>query len=152
MFSDMQCKVTDSHCCRGNAWWRHQMETFPRHWPFVRGIHWSPVKTPYKGQWRGSLVFSLICAWMNGWVNNRVASDLRRHRAHYGVTVMVYELQCVSSSCQHALGTGWPGTRSVWDLNTGSVEVSSLCSVNVYTIKPVTFVVFRYACPITVTS
>ena len=39
---------------------------------------------PRKGQWRGTLMFSLICAWINGWVNNREAGDLRRHRAHYG--------------------------------------------------------------------
>ena len=30
---------------------------------------------------RGALVFSLICAWINGWVNTREAVDLRRHRA-----------------------------------------------------------------------
>ena len=65
--------------------WKH----FPRYWPFVRGIHRSPVDSPLKGQWRGALVFSLICAWTNGWVNNRDAGDLRRHRAHYDVTVMV---------------------------------------------------------------
>ena len=29
-----------------------------------------------------------ICAWINDWVNNREAGDLRRHRAHYDVTVM----------------------------------------------------------------
>ena len=60
--------------------WKH----FPRYWPFVR---W-PVNSPHKGQWRGTLVFSLICAWINGWVNNREAGDLRRHRAHYDVIVM----------------------------------------------------------------
>ena len=32
--------------------------------------------------------FSLICVWINGWVNNREAGDLRRYRAHYDVTVM----------------------------------------------------------------
>ena len=48
----------------------------------------SPVNSPHKGQWRGSLVFSLICAWTNGWINNRDASDLRRHCAHYDVIVM----------------------------------------------------------------
>ena len=32
---------------------------------------------------------SLICAWINGWVNNREAGDLRRQRAHYDVIVMV---------------------------------------------------------------
>ena len=33
------------------------METFPLHWPFVRGIHRSPVNSPHKGQWRGGLMF-----------------------------------------------------------------------------------------------
>ena len=42
----------------------------------------------HKGQWHRALMFSLICAWMNGWVNNREAVDFRRHRAHYDVTVM----------------------------------------------------------------
>ena len=32
--------------------------------------------------------FLLICAWINGWVNNREAGDLRRHHTHYDVTVM----------------------------------------------------------------
>ena len=49
-----------------------------------------PVKSPHKGQWRGALMFSLICVWINGWVNNREAGDLRRHRGHYDVNVMCY--------------------------------------------------------------
>ena len=61
--------------------WKH----FPRNWPFVREIHRSPVDSPHKGQWRGVLMFSLISAWTNGWLNNRNAGDLRRHRAHYDV-------------------------------------------------------------------
>ena len=52
--------------------WKH----FPRYWPFVRGIH-------------GALIFSLISVWINGWVNNREAGDLRRYHAHYDVGVMV---------------------------------------------------------------
>ena len=44
---------------------------------------------PHKGQWRGALLFSLICVWINGWVNNREAGDLRRYRAHYDVIVMI---------------------------------------------------------------
>ena len=36
--------------------WKH----FPRYWPFVRGIDRSPVNSPYKGQWCGALMFSLI--------------------------------------------------------------------------------------------
>ena len=61
---------------------------FPRYWPFVQGIHQSLVNPPHIGQLRGALMFSLICARINGWVNNREAGDLRRHRAHYDVTVM----------------------------------------------------------------
>ena len=61
---------------------------FPRYWPFVRGIYRSPVNSPHKGQWRRALVFSLIFVWINGWVNNREAGDLRWHRAHYDVTVI----------------------------------------------------------------
>ena len=64
--------------------WKH----FPRYWPFVRGIHRSPVNSPHKGQWCGALMFSVICVWINDWVNNREAGDLRRYRAHYDVTLM----------------------------------------------------------------
>ena len=64
---------------------------FPRHWPLMRGIHRSPVNSPHKGQWRGALIFSFICAWINGWVNNRVAGNLRRHRGHYDVIVLYRE-------------------------------------------------------------
>ena len=42
---------------------------------------------PHKGQWRGALMYSLICVWINGWVNRREADDLRRYRAYYDVTV-----------------------------------------------------------------
>ena len=65
--------------------WKH----FPRNWPFVRGIHRSPVNSPHKGQWLGALMFSLICVWINAWVNNREAGDLRSYLAHYDVTVMI---------------------------------------------------------------
>ena len=66
----------------------HQMETFPRYWPSVRGIHRSPGNSLHKGQWRGALILSFICACIKRWVNNREAGDLRRHRSHYDVTVM----------------------------------------------------------------
>ena len=61
---------------------------FQRYWPFVRGFHWWPVNPTHKGQWRGSLMYSLICAWTNSWGNNRNAGDLRHHRAHYDAIVM----------------------------------------------------------------
>ena len=63
--------------------WKH----FPRYRPFVWGIHRSPGNSSHKGQWPGALMF-FICAWINGWVNNRQAGDLRRHRAHNDVIVM----------------------------------------------------------------
>ena len=62
--------------------WKH----FPRYWPFVRGIH------THKGQWRRALMFSLICARINGWVNNGEAGHFRRHRSHYDVTVMWFDI------------------------------------------------------------
>ena len=64
--------------------WKH----FPRYWPFVRGIPRSLVNSPHKGQWRRALMLSLICVWINGWLNNREAGDLWRHRVNYDVIVM----------------------------------------------------------------
>ena len=64
--------------------WKH----FPRYWHFVRGIHRSPVNFPHKGQWRGALMFSLICDLTKGRINNRDPGDLGRHRAHHDVIVM----------------------------------------------------------------
>ena len=81
-----QCWNSLGHCY--SSWWRHQWKHFPRYWPFVRGIHRWPVNSPHKGQWRGALMFSLICVWINGWINNGEAGDLRRYRAHHDVTVM----------------------------------------------------------------
>ena len=63
--------------------WKH----FPGYWPFVWGIHRSPVNSPHKGQWCGALMFSFICVWINSWVNNREAGYLRHYRAHYDVIV-----------------------------------------------------------------
>ena len=61
-----------------NVWWRHQMETFSALLALCAGN--SPVIV--------ALVFSLMWAWTNGWVNNRDAGDLRRQWAVYDVTVM----------------------------------------------------------------
>ena len=79
------CRLT---CCIHDdvIKWKH----FPHYWPLVRGIHRSSVDSPHKGQWRGALMFSLICARTNGWANNRDAGDVRLHRTHYDVTVMLW--------------------------------------------------------------
>ena len=80
-------------------WCRHQMETFSALLAFCAGS--SPVtgEFPAQGQWSGAVMFSLICAWINSWVNNRKADDLRRPRAHYDVSVMTprnYHAHCFS--------------------------------------------------------
>ena len=66
--------------------WKH----FLRSWPFVSGIHRSPVNSPHKGQWRGALMLSFIHAWTNGWAKHRDSGELRRHCAHYDATVMTF--------------------------------------------------------------
>ena len=60
------------------SWWRHQMLTG---W-------FSPVDSPHKDQWRGALMFTLMCAWKSGRANSRDAGDLRRNGAHCDVIVM----------------------------------------------------------------
>ena len=72
--------------------WKH----FPCYWPFVRGIYRSPINSSHKDQCHGALMFSLICTWINGWVNTREAGDLRCHNAHYGVAVMVILIMLIS--------------------------------------------------------
>ena len=80
--------------------WKH----FPRSRKMrsVRRMH-SPVNSPHKGQWRGALIFSFICVWINGWANNREAGDLRRHRPHYDVTAM-----CIDANKEAIIQTQVP--------------------------------------------
>ena len=68
--------------------WRHQVETFSALLAICVGNSPVYVNFPHNGQWRGALMFSLICARINSWVNNRKAGDLRRHRGHYDVIVI----------------------------------------------------------------
>ena len=70
--------------------WKH----FPRYWSLVWRIHWSPVNSPHKGQWREALMFFLICARINGWINYGEAGDLRRHRIHCDAIVTTYRFSC----------------------------------------------------------
>ena len=49
----------------------------------------SPVTCEFPAQRPVTRSFDVFfCAWINGWVKNREAGDLRCHRAHYDVTVM----------------------------------------------------------------
>ena len=79
------------------------------------GDRWSP----HKGQWRGALMFSLICVWINGWVNNREAGDLRRYRAHHDVTVMKKIHRKISESLE-AVRLDVKMFTPLWNLTGGS--------------------------------
>ena len=72
------------------SWCRHQMESFSALPAFCA---WnSPVngELPHKGQWRRAFMLSLICTWINAWVNNPKAGDLRRNRAYYDDIVIYH--------------------------------------------------------------
>ena len=103
--------------------WKH----FPRYWPFVQRIHHSPVNSPHKGQWRGALMFSLIWAWANSWVNNRDASDLRRHCAHYDVTAMWNLFQNVFITAMSAKGITCLKNNSMYQIYADHVLNFRLC-------------------------
>ena len=106
--------------------WKH----FPHYWPYVRGIHRSPVNSPHKGQWCGALMFILICAWLDAWVNNHKARYLRCHRAHYDIIVISYKLSTtawyiatmMTPWCWKAFHTNWPFLRAIhWSPYTGPI-------------------------------
>ena len=63
--------------------WKH----FPRYWPFVRGIHRSPVNSQHKGQWRGAFNDVFFDLRLNKRLSG--AGYLRHQRAHDDVIVMV---------------------------------------------------------------
>ena len=91
--------------------WKH----FPHYWPFVWGIHLSLMSSPHKGQWSGALMFSLICVWINDWVNNREAGDSRRHRGHYDVNVMGEKQDKLVMMLQGMVQKGF--NSDIWWLN-----------------------------------
>ena len=95
------CRITEVPNHDDVIKWKH----FPRYWPFVRGIHRWPMNSPQKGQWCEALMLSLISAWINGWVNNREAGDLRRHCVYYDVIVMDLEIPAaILMICSWPLG------------------------------------------------
>ena len=70
--------------------WKHFRVTGPLCGEFT-GPRWIPrTKASNAELW----FFSLICVWINSWVNNREADDLRRNPAHYDVIVMVWPSLC----------------------------------------------------------
>ena len=83
-----------------SPWWRHQMETFSASLALCAGT--SPVTGEFPSQRPAtpSLMFSSICAWTNGWVNNRNAGDWRRHWAHYDVILVHRSVNYDNHQCQ----------------------------------------------------
>ena len=103
-------------------WWRHQMETFSASLALCEG---NPPVTR-------ALMLSLICAWTNGRANNRDDSELRRHRAYYGVTVMRSSNNHIKVSAVHVPGLSYFAIKCqtiglyVKLLNTKLLEISFL--------------------------
>ena len=108
------------HTNVSTPWWSHQMETFSALLAFVRVIHRWPVNSSHKGQWRGALMFSLICAWTETGANNGDAADFRRYRVYFDVIVMQegYPDRKVHGAC---MGPTWgrqdPGGPHVGPMN-----------------------------------
>ena len=118
--------------------WKH----FPRYWPFVRGIHRSPLNSPHKGQWRRALMFTLICVWINGCVNNREAGDLRRYCAHNGVTVI--ESANIPTHCGITLSTVIPLTTTLVSFNCMSVNTLEMAIAWTPTTVAITYSKYRF--------
>ena len=76
------------------SWWRHQMKTFSALLALCAGN--SPNIGEFPSQRPVTQNFDVFfrCARTNGWVNSRDAGDLRRHRTHYDVTVMLRKFSC----------------------------------------------------------
>ena len=76
------------------AWWRHQMEIFSALLAICAGNSPVPGDFPHKGQLRGALMFSLICVWINGWVNPYFPLPKRRRRWQYEKTLLPRWISC----------------------------------------------------------
>ena len=60
----------------------------------MRVIHRSPVDSPHKGQWRGTLMFSLICAWTNS--EQTIETQVCRNPIAVIVTPLQWEVRIYS--------------------------------------------------------
>ena len=98
-------------------WWSHRMEAFSALLALCAGN--SPVTGGFPSQrpvTRGFDVF-LICAWISSRVNKREARNLRRHRAHYDLTVMTMMHPLLAGSYFAVSVHLWPGGRHIlWTL------------------------------------
>ena len=83
------------------AWWSHQMEAFSALLALCAGN--SPVTGEFPAQRPVMRSFDVFfdLGWINGWINNREAGDMRRHRAHYDVVVM--NMDCLLPKVQRGI-------------------------------------------------
>ena len=117
--------------------WKH----FPRYWPSVRGIHWSPVNSPHKGQWRRALVFSLICAlnkWLSkhswGWWFETPSCSLIRHcnGTQTGTMLLMITKYYRNQRAGFAKSHSW----AVWIVLIHWGQVTHICVSKLTTIGP----------------
>ena len=89
--------------------WVSQIKSILAHddvikWKHLCGISSVTGELPSQSQGLRALMFSLICAEKkNGWINNREAGDLRRHRAHYDTIVM----DLSRDDCEYICHSSW---------------------------------------------
>ena len=103
------------------------------------------VNSHHKGQWHWPLMFSFICAWINGWVKNREAGDLRRYRTHYGVIVMVvYKLYSNISRVHCAMILPWFSARLPLYVEVGYQSSISLATSSITTYVSTNSCTFHY--------
>ena len=76
----------------------------------------APVNSTLRHQWCWALMFSLICAWTNDWVNNWDAGDLRLHSTHYDTIVMAFSAFSDEQQCRHHKPTKPNNTSFNWKL------------------------------------
>ena len=134
-------------CCSStDSWWRHQTERFSALLALCAGN--SPVTGEFPEQMpvTQSLMFSLISAWINDWVNNRDAGNLRRSRTHYDVIWMLLILVIRQIFPLHlaislTVKTVWCNSKVLVDVTKQTVLLRTIATRQTFTI---TIHLFRF--------
>ena len=89
------------------------------------------MNVPHKGQWRGALMFSLICVWTNGWVNNRYTGDLRHS---YRISYLLYISRSLWHHCNvHTLPSSLQASLFIPIFAIGNHDSNGLAQFEVWT-------------------
>ena len=78
------------------------------------GIPQSPLNSLHKVHCCRALMFSLICAWINGWVNNPEAGELSRSLWHH--CCVDHEKRKHVCLFSQNCACWWPSTIMCWDI------------------------------------